>query len=127
MAKGLKRPPMDGSVEDMSRCCQGVNKNKLYDDNDPCEDPDLSLYLGGGECECIECRENEDCVQKGYSACYICNDGQCEPGPTCCGNVPGELFATCGQSPEEIDPDVDCCVNYINIYEWEANDVVLSF
>lgn len=122
----LKQPSMDGTSGRLARCCQGRNKNKLYSTSDPCEDPKMRLVVSDGECECVECTgtlEEPDgsCQKLGYSACYVCQDGKCVKGPLCCSNTPGKRYAGCYKTEEEIQDDVDCCVNEYIYVEFTAS------
>ena len=99
----LKRPNMnEGSKKE--RCCNGKNAGKLYETKDPC--PDDKVF-SKAKCDCIECKKTEDCQQKGYPGCYVCEDGECVEGPTCCSNLPGTQMAlACGAEVTESS----CCV-----------------
>lgn len=65
-------------------CCSGENKGLMYEKGKECPD---GFQFREASCDCIECADQGDlsqCAERGYPPCYICDNGQCVPGPLCC-------------------------------------------
>ena len=106
----LKRPNMNSSGS-KGICCEGPNKGLMYDKGSECEQ---GFQFNEEACECIQCSDVDDdptfCSQQGFPPCYICNQGECVPGPECCNEIGVLAYsADCNDPNRDTETPNICC------------------